>query len=91
MEFVKVKGFILFITTAFLFVGIFFMLFSDINSEKNVSKTKPKATKVNFEAYAGNKGLTMHQIDSVTAKYNYSFTKFNDPFYSKTSEEPKKS
>lgn len=85
------KSLILFITTAFLFVGIFFMLFSDIKSEKNVSKTKPKATKVDFDAYSGNKGLTMHEIDSITAKYNYSFTKFNDPAYSKTPEEPKKS
>ncbi|MBZ0199411.1 MAG: hypothetical protein K8H86_06060 [Ignavibacteriaceae bacterium] len=83
------KGLLIFVTTAFLFVGIFFMLMNDINSEKKVSK--PKATKVNLEAYSGNRGLTMHQIDSVTAKYNYSFTKFNDPTYSKQSEEPAKS
>lgn len=83
------KGFLLFITTAFLFVGIFFVLWSDVSVNKSENKTK--TAKVDLNAYSGSKGLTMREIDSLTAVYNYSFTKFNDPTYLKITEEQKES
>ena len=83
------KGFLLFITTAFLFVGIFFVLWSDISTTK--SRNKTKTARVDLNPYSGNKGLTMREIDSLTAVYNYSFTKYNDPAYLKITEQQKES